>query len=208
MKNEFDKEQIKQEFREYLKKYEERELNEMPKYIDHDYLGFEPIEDKSMQFLEAKWKEIKTYSAKTKQLDSDVKIFTTNSKGIAIIGLTQWDKVSKSWNLEIASYVKLERTSYGYYKVRAVFTKEDFRGSRYTASLYYSLVKSGILLCSDNEQYQGAKPLWKALSRLVPVEIYDERTEEVFDYNMDIEDDKVWSKGYQKFDKVLRVKDL
>lgn len=199
---------FKTEFREFLKKYEERELNEMPRYINHDYLGFEPIGDKTMQFLESKWKELKTYSAKTKQFDSDVKVFTTKSKGIAIIGVTKWDKFSSSWNLEIASYVKLEQTKYGWYKVREVHTKEEYRGSRYTLSLYYTLVKSGILLCSDNEQYQGAKPLWKALSRIVPVEIYDERTEEVFDYNVDISDDKVWSSGYQKFDKVLRIKDL
>ena len=147
-------------------------------------------------------------SSRVKQLIPDALCFSTNAKTIAVIGITVWDEELKSWNLEVACYVKLERTSYGYYKVRAVYTKEDFRDKKYTLTLYYTLVKSGILLCSDNEQYQGAKPLWKALSRLVPVEIYDERTEELFDYNMDVEDDKVWSKGYQKFDKVLRVKDL
>ena len=197
---------IRTEFREFLKKYEERELNEMPRYIDHDYLDFKPVEDKAMQFLEAKWKELKPYSAKTKQFDSDVKVFITKSKGIAVIGVTKWDKFSLSWNLEIASYVKLEQTKYGWYKVREVHTKEEFRGSRYSLSLYYTLVKSDILLCSDNEQYQGAKPLWKALARLVPVEIYDEITEETFDYNSNISDDKVWSSGYKNFDKVLRIK--
>ena len=30
-------------FREWLEK--QRELNEMPKYNDHDYLDFKPIED-------------------------------------------------------------------------------------------------------------------------------------------------------------------
>ena len=49
-------------FREWLEK--QRELNEMPKYNDHDYLDFKPIEDKTIQFLEAKWKELSTYSVK------------------------------------------------------------------------------------------------------------------------------------------------
>lgn len=161
-------------YREWLE--EQRELNEMPKYNDHDYLDFKPIEDKTMRFLEAKWKEIPTFSVRNRQIDKDIKIFTTKSTGVAIIGLTKWDNFSKSWYLEIASHVKLERTDYGRYKVREVFTKEDFRGARYTLMLYYSLVRNGILLCSDNEQYQGAKPLWKALSRLVPVEVYNENT--------------------------------
>ena len=192
-------------FREWLA--EQRELNEMPKYNDHDYLDFKPIDDKSMQFLEAKWKELKVYSAKTKQLDSDMKIFATKSKTVCIIGLTKWDDFSKSWYLEIASHVRLERTDYDRYKVREVFTKEDFRGSKYTLSLYYSLVKNGILLCSDNEQYQGAKPLWKALSRLVPVEVYNESSKETFDYDERIvSDDKVWSTGYGKYYDILRVK--
>ena len=193
-------------FREWLA--EQRELNEMPKYNDHDYLDFKPIEDKTMRFLEAKWKEIQTYSPKTKQSDKDIKIFGTKSKGVFVIGLTKWDDFSKSWILEIASHVKLEQTDYDRYKVREVFTKEDFRGSRYTLSLYYSLVKNGTLLCSDNEQYKGAKPLWQALSRLVPVEVYNENTKETFDYNEQIiSDDKVWSTGYGKFYDILRVKD-
>ena len=192
-------------FREWLEK--QRELNEMPKYNDHDYLDFKPIEDKTMRFLEAKWKEIQTYSPKTKQSDKDIKIFGTKSKGVFVIGLTKWDDFSKSWILEIASHVKLEQTDYDRYKVREVFTKEDFRGSRYTLSLYYSLVRNGILLCSDNEQFQGAKPLWKALSRLVPVEVYNENTKETFDYDEQIiSDDKVWSTGYGKFYDILRVK--
>ena len=193
-------------FREWLGK--QRELNEMPKYNDHHYLDFKPIEDKTIQFLEAKWKELSTYSVKNKQLDKDIKIFGTKSNGVFAIGLTKWDNFSKSWYLEIASHVKLERTDYGRYKVREVFTKEDFRGARYTLMLYYSLVRNGILLCSDNEQYQGAKPLWKALSRLVPVEVYNENTKETFYYNEQIiSDDKVWSTGYGKFYDILRVKE-
>lgn len=193
-------------FREWLEK--QRELNEMPKYNDHDYLDFKPIEDKTMQFLEAKWKEIQTYSPKTKHLDKDIKIFGTKSNTVFVIGLTKWDDFSKSWVLEIASHVKLEKTDYNRYKVREVFTKEDFRGSRYTLTLYYSLIRNEILLCSDNEQFQGAKPLWKALSRLIPVEVYNENTQETFDYNEQIiSDDKVWSTGYGKFYDILRVKD-
>lgn len=190
---------IRTEFREFLKKYEERELNEMPRYIDHDYLDFKPMDYKSMKFLEDRWKKYDVVypSSRVKQLIPDALCFSTNSKTTAVIGITVWDKELKSWNLEVASYVKLEHTKYGWYKVRAVYTKEDFRDKKYTLTLYYTLVKSGILLCSDNEQYQGAKPLWKALSRIVPVEIYDEVTEEIFDYNVDISDDKV-----------LRIKDL
>lgn len=196
---------IREEFREFLDK--QRELNEMPKYIDHDYLDFKPMDDKSMKFLESQWVELKCYSAKTKKLDDDVKIFTTKSKNNAIIGVTKFDNFSKSWTLEIASYVKLEKVEADYYKVRAVYTKEELRGSKYTLSLYYSLVKNGILLCSDNEQYQGAKPLWKALSRIVPVEVYNETTKETFDYDERIvSDDKVWSTGFDKYYDVLRVK--
>ena len=192
-------------FREWLEK--QRELNEMTKYNDHHYLDFKPIEDKSMKFLEDSWKELDVYSAKSKQLDKNMKIFTTKSKTACVIGLTKWDDFSKSWLLEIASHVRLERTDYGRYKVREVFTKEDFRGSKYTLSLYYSLVKNGTLLCSDNVQYKGAKPLWQALSRLVPVEVYNENTKETFDYNEQIiSDDKVWSTGYGKFYDILRVK--
>lgn len=134
-----------------------------------------------------------------------MKIFAT--KTVCVIGLTKWDDFSKSWYLEIASHVRLERTDYSRYKVREFFTKEDFRGSKYTLSLYYSLVKNNILLCSDNEQYQVAKPIWKALSRLVPVEIYNETTGETFDYDeRKITDDKVWSTGYGKYYDILRVK--
>lgn len=196
---------MQETFREWLDR--KRELNEMPKYIDHDYLDFEPIDDKTMQFLEKQWKSLKLFHAKSTNLDKDVKIFATNMNTMAIIGLTKFDGASKSWILEIACYVKLERTDYNRFKVRAVYTKEEFRGSRYTLTLYYSLIKNGILLCSDNEQYQGAKPLWKALSRLVPVEVYNEETEETFDYDeTKISDDKVWSNGYGKYYDILRVK--
>ena len=60
------------------------------------------------------------YSAKTKQLDDDMKIFATKSKTVCIIGLTKWDDFSKSWYLEIASHVRLERTDYDRYKVMEV----------------------------------------------------------------------------------------
>jgi hypothetical protein len=198
---------MQETFREWLDR--KRELNEMPKYIDHDYLDFEPIDDKTMQFLEKQWKLIKPHfpSSKIKNILNDVKIFATNMNTMAIIGLTVYDEELKSWNLEIASYVKLERMDYGRFKVRAVYTKEEFRGSKYTLTLYYSLIKNGILSCSDNEQYQGAKPLWKALSRIVPVEVYNESTEETFDYDeTKISDVKVWSTGYGKFYDILRVK--
>lgn len=198
---------MQETFREWLER--NRELNEMPRYIDHNYLDFEPMDYKSMQFLEKQWKLIKPYfpSTKIKNILNDVKIFVTNMNNMAIIGLTVYDEELKSWNLEIACYVKLERMDYGRFKVRAVFTKEEFRGSKYTLTLYYSLIKNGILLCSDNEQYQGAKPLWKALSRIVPVEVYNESTEETFDYDeINISDDKVWSTGYGKYYDILRVK--
>lgn len=67
-------------FREWLA--EQRELNEMLKYSDHHYLDFKPIDDKSMQFLEKTWQELKVYSAKIKQLDDDMKIFATKSKTV------------------------------------------------------------------------------------------------------------------------------
>jgi hypothetical protein len=47
-----------------------RGLNEIPKYIDHDYLPFKPMENRSMQALEAKWTELelKVPSSKIKVL--------------------------------------------------------------------------------------------------------------------------------------------
>lgn len=203
-----EKEELLEGWRAFYKKYQERELNEMPKYINHDYLDFKPMDDKSMQLLEQKWIQLKTYSAKTKAFEKDIFVFTTKMKNTAIIGMTRYDKLSNSWYLEVASYVKLEKTNYGYYKVRTVHTKEDLRGSKYTLTLYYTLVKNGVLLCSDNEQYQGAKPLWKALARLVPVEIYNEENGETFNYNEDIPDHKVWSTDNSKYFDILRVKDL
>lgn len=205
-----EKEELLEGWREFYKKYQERELNEMPKYINHDYLDFKPMDFKSMKLLEEKWIQMKVqYPAqRIKQLIPDALCFSTKMKNTAIIGITVWDEELKSWNLEVASYVKLEKTNYGYYKVRTVHTKEDFRDKKYTLTLYYTLVKNGVLLCSDNEQYQGAKPLWKALARLVPVEIYNEENGETFNYNEDIPDHKVWSTDNSKYFDILRVKDL
>lgn len=194
-------------FRDYIDK--QRELSEMPKYKDHDYLDFEPIDDKSMSFLESQWVELKCYSAKSKQLDKDIKCFINKRKSICIIGLTKWDDFSKSWILEVASYVKLEKSTVTgeHHKCIGVFTKEELRGSKYTLSMYYTLVKHGIKLCSDNEQYQGAKPLWKALSRITPIEIFDEINKTFKDYSMiTVKDEEVWSADDSKYHIVLRSK--
>jgi hypothetical protein len=191
-------------FTDWLK---EKELTEMPRYIDHEYLDFKPMKDLGMTGLEKTWQQLEVKFIGNKKNDS--LCFVKKSKSIAVIGLTVWDDNYKCWNLEVASYVKLEKTPItgDHYKVIGVFTKEDYRLEKYTLTLYYTLIKNGIKLCSDNEQYQGAKYLWKALSRITPIEIYDELNNTYKDYSfVNTKDEEVWSKNYSKYDIVLRSK--
>lgn len=181
-------------FREYL--------NEMPKYIDHDYLGFKPMESRALSGLEKKWNKIPCRN--TERL-----IFINGRKTIAIIGLSKWDEDMQSWRLEVAAWVKLELQKSGHYKVRGVHTHEDFRLLGYPYDLYISLYNAGIKLCSDNEQYEGAKPLWKAISRKIHVEVYDEEKDNVIypKYNeIDIHDSEIWYTDGKHFLKLLRMR--
>ena len=197
----------RQDFKDWLA--EKRELNEIPKYVDHDYIPFKPMKNKTLQFLEAKWDELKLHNkSKNKDLDT-YQIFINKRKTVAILGCSVWDDERGSWILQIVSWISLENsyTSNNHRRVIGVHTNEEPRGEGYTVSLYYSLVKNGINLESDNEQYQGAKPLWKALSRLVNVEVYDESLKSILykTYTNKIDDSEIWSKDSSKFLVTLRT---
>jgi hypothetical protein len=180
-------------------------LNEMPKYIDHDYLDFKPMESRSLSGLESSWEKINCINTKNK----DSMIFINKRKTIAIIGLSKFSNETLSWQLEVATWIKLEKQDYNCYKVRSVHTYEDFRLLGYPYDLYISLYKAGIKLCSDNEQYQGAKPLWKAISRKIDIEVYNEETKEIIIDKYDeriYKDSDIWSSDNSKYNIVLRMK--
>jgi len=180
-------------------------LNEMPKYTDHDYLGFKPVKDKRLSFLEAKWDKVKPYKS-----NDDVLIFVNKRRTMAYLGKSKFSEEEQSWKLQIASWVHLDgsHTSNAHRRVVGVFTEEDLRAEGYTLTLYLSLYKHGIKLESDNEQFQGAKPLWKAVSRQIQVEVYDEETKEVIYPIYDqrkIQDNEIWSKDGKHLLKTLRM---
>ncbi len=184
-----------------FKKY----LNESPSYKDYDYLDFEPMESRSLSYLKMHWSKLKPYK------NNEVMVFINKRKTIALLGVSQWDKDRKSWQLKIATWVKLDdsKSSNGHRQVRGVFTHEDVRGEGYTFTLYMTLYKAGIKLESDNDQYLGAKPLWKGISRVIDVQVYDEVWKKVIHnkYNeMEIPDIEIWSEDGKHFYKLLRMK--
>lgn len=188
---------------------EERSINEMPKYIDHDYIPFKPIEDRSMQVLESRFDELKVFIPPgVNGVPSDLKIYINKRKSMAFLGLTRFNEERGSWVLEVATWIKLESLN-SHYKVIGVYTNEEITGKGYALVLYYSLYKNKMRLSSDNEQYQGAKPLWKALSRIIDIEVYDEKTKTVIHQKYDqtkIKDSEIWSPDDKHFLKILRTK--
>ena len=108
-------------------------IDEMPKYINHDYLPFTPMENRTMQALEAKWDEIKLIIASPMiKIPEDTKIFINKRKTMAILGLTVWDEYTGSWILEIATWLQLEssHSSNSHRRVIGVHTKEDHQGKK------------------------------------------------------------------------------
>jgi hypothetical protein len=195
-------------FKEFIQ--EKRKINEMPQYIDHDYLPFTPVEDRTMQVLEARFDELEFYSPEGLKLPDDLKIYINKRKTMVFMGMTKFIEERGSWVLEVVTWIKLEKspTSKDHHKVRGVHTREEITGKGYTLALYFSLFKNKIYLESDNEQYQGAKPLWKALSRLVQVEVHDEKENKIIHKKYDerkIQDSEIWSEDGKHFLKTLRV---
>jgi len=197
-------------FKEFIN--EQRKINEMPQYIDHDYLPFEPISNRSMQMIENRFEEIAfNIPNESFNVPKDLKIYINKRKTMVLMGLTVWQENRGSWVLEVATWLKLEKNSkYSeHYQIKGVHTKEEITGSGYAVLLYYSLAKAGIKLESDHVQYQGAKPLWKALSRLIPVEVLDFKKDKVkypiYDERK-IKDSEIWSEDDKHFLKTLRVK--
>lgn len=185
--------------------YKQFIMTEMPKYIDSDYEGLKPMKTMSMRGLENRWKLIETFPIRDNH--QKALIYINERETMAVIGTTRFYDDTNSWELDVATYMKLEKTSGGYLKVIGVYADESIRLEKYTLSLYYSLVKNGYKISSDNEQYQGAKPLWKALSKITEIEVYNEITHDTFDYNViDNDDNDVWSKDDSKKHLVLRNK--
>ncbi len=164
-------------FREYLDN--KMKLNEMPVYHDHvDYI-FKPVEDISMQVIESRWEQLDIH-ATSSNLEEGFRIYINKSKTFAVLGQTKFFKKTGSWKLVVFTDIKLQKMG-DYYQVKAINTNEDLTkiGKGSASTLYYTLFKSGIRLVSDYEQYRGAKPLWKLMSRLINVDIYDDITSRV-----------------------------
>jgi len=186
-------------------------LNEMPQYVDHDYLDFKPIQDRPLQGLEKKWTRVDPYSK------SDVIIFINKRKTMAILGKSIFNERDQSWDLEVATWIRLDPPyspysnpiSQDHKRVTGVHTNEDYRLMKYTFELYMSLYKLGMRLESDNIQFQGAKPLWKRISRTIDVEVWDDEIKSVIYSKYDqrkIKDEEIWSKDKEHFLKTLRMK--
>ena len=130
------------------------------------------------------WIKIKPYK------DSDVLIYINQQKTIAVLGKSVFVKDEQSWNLthhvlqtiikEFLQYILKKILDYLNIHLLSIWVLSD----------------SGIKVELDNTQYRGAKGLWKRISKVIDVEVYDERL---------IKDSEIRSEDSEHFLKPLRM---
>ncbi len=102
--------------------------------------------------------------------------------------------------LSKASVIKVKALT-NYVQVNLVHVIEDYRKSQIAFNMYLAVISIGYNLISDDEQYEGAHRLWKALALVAPklnlkVKVWDNINYKMIgDYDgSNIPDTTIWNK--------------